>query len=135
MREIEQNEAIVSGFCGLDSEHARQIELLTAFRHAVAKERPRIEVDEIFDRLIDYTQVHFGAEQELMRLYQYPSYHQHREDHANTVDRLQALRRAYLDGKEELACSTADDLAEKLLAHMRSADRALGSFLVRLGVG
>lgn len=135
MRDSGRDETMTSGFRGLDGEHHVQIELLTAFRRAVADGRPRSEIDEIFDRLIDFTKIHFNSEQLLMRLYQYPAYQQHVDDHDDTVDRLQELRHAYLAGERELACTHADDLAEKLLGHIRSDDRALGSFLVRLGVG
>ena len=135
MRDSGLDETITSGFRGLDGEHHVQIELLTTFRSAVAEGRPRSEVDEILDRLIDFTKVHFNSEQLLMRLYQYPTYQQHNDDHDDTIESLQALRHTYLAGERELACTTADELAEKLLAHICTADRALGSFLVRLGVG
>lgn len=126
---------IASGFRGLDSEHHLQLELLGAFRRAVSEARPRDEIDEILDRLIDYTRVHFGSEQMLMRLYQYPQFAQHTDDHDETVEQMQALRRAHLQGAEGLAVATAERLADRLILHITTADRALGFFLVRLGVG
>ncbi|MBK8210792.1 MAG: hemerythrin family protein [Rhodospirillales bacterium] len=129
------DETSTSGYRGLDGEHHVQIELLATFRQAVAEERPRGEIDEILDKLIEFTKVHFNSEQLLMRLYQYPSYQQHHDDHDNAVESLQTLRQEYLAGERMLACATADDLADKLLDHIRTADRALGSFLVRLGAG
>ena len=134
MAEGQANEAMRSGCRNLDGEHTVQIELLTAFSQAVREGRPRGDVDQILDRLIDFTKVHFSSEQLLMRLYGYPSYEQHSGDHDDTVDRLQAIRRAYLAGDLELTCKTADALAERLIAHIREADRGLGSFLRQLGV-
>lgn len=123
--------------CGdghLDGEHTVQIGLLTAFSQAVREGRSRGDVDEILDRLIDFTKVHFSSEQLLMRLYEYPAYQQHVDDHDETVDRLQAIRRSYLAGDLELTCATADALAGRLLDHIRSADHGLGAFLLSLGV-
>jgi hemerythrin len=134
MKESRTDAVIASGCHSLDGEHSVQIELLTAFSRAVKDGRPRGEVDEILDRLIDFTKVHFSSEQLLMRLYQYPAYQQHSDDHHDTVDCLQTMRQAYLAGEHDLTCSTADALAERLIEHIRSADRGLGSFLLGLGV-
>ena len=101
-----------TGCDSLDGEHSVQIELLGAFSRAVKDGRPRDEVDEILDRLIDFTKVHFSSEQLLMRLYQYPAYQQHLDDHDYTVDHLQTMRQAYLAGERDLTCSTADALAK-----------------------
>jgi hemerythrin len=134
MRESEPGAAIGSGHSAIDGQHHVQIDLLTAFRRSVAAERPRADVEEILERLIDFTKVHFHSEQLLMRLYQYPAYQQHCGDHDATVDQLQEIGRAYAEGRLQLACDTADRLGEQLLDHIRTADRALGAFLVRLGV-
>ena len=84
--------------------------------------------DEILDPLIDYTKVHFSSEQLLMRLYQYPRYQEH-------VECLENLRRVYLVGSTAVARVAADQLSDWIFAHIRGAGRALGHFLVRLGVG
>lgn len=130
---IEEN--VATGFRGLDGEHRLQLDLLTAFRNAVAEGRSPAEVDELLDRLIDYTQVHFRSEQTLMRLYQYPHYAQHTNDHDDTIESLQAIRRTHMRGEDALAVGAAERLAESLTRHIVTADRALGFFLVRLGVG
>jgi hemerythrin len=127
-------EGLLTGYGGLDGEHQMQLELLTAFRRAVEDSQERAALDEILDELVDYTKVHFSSEQLLMRLYQYPSYQEHVDDHERTIERLEDLRRAQLAGKA-MALEAADELSEWIFAHIRSADRALGHFLARLGVG
>lgn len=134
MTEGRPNEVKLSGCHNLDGEHGLQIELLTAFSQAVKQGRPRGDVDQILDRLIDFSKVHFSSEQLLMRLYEYPSYEQHSDEHDDTVDRLQAIRRLYLAGDIELTSRNADALAERLVDHMCVADRGLGSFLRQFGV-
>jgi hemerythrin-like metal-binding protein len=127
-------EGLLTGYSGLDGEHQMQLELLTAFRRAVEDSHELAAIDEILDKLVDYTKVHFSSEQLLMRLYQYPSYQEHVDDHERTIERLEDLRRAQLVGKS-MALEAADELSEWIFAHIRSADRALGHFLARLGVG
>ena len=92
-------------------------------------------IDEILDPLIEYTKVHFSSEELLMRLYQYPWYQEHVDDHERIVERLEDLRRARPAGSEASAGSDADQLSDWISAHIRGADRALGHFLVRLGIG
>jgi hemerythrin len=135
VKDLGGEDMIITGYRSLDDEHHMQIELLEAFRRAAMLPPDRHAVDEILDRLIDYTKIHFTSEQLLMRLYQYPGYQDHMDDHDQTIERIQALREAYLDGNQGLTLQTADALAEGLRTHIRTADRALGRFLVRLGVG
>ena len=135
MKDQSQEDMITTGYRGLDDEHHMQMELLDAFTRAVAAGRDPDAIDEILDRLIDYTKVHFSSEQLLMRLYQYPRFQDHLEDHDQTIERLQELRAAYVAGDRTLTLETADALGEALRSHIHSSDRALGHFLVRLGVG
>jgi hemerythrin len=128
-------EGLLTGYGGLDGEHQMQLELLTAFRRAVEDTQECAALDEILDELVDYTKVHFSSEQLLMRLYQYPSYQEHVDDHERTIERLEDLRRAQFAGGKAMALEAADELSERMFAHIRSADRALGHFLARLGVG
>ena len=121
-------EGLLTGYRGLDGEHRLQLELLTAFGRAIEDGQRHPAVDEILDPLIDYTKVHFSSEQLLMRLYQYPRYQEH-------VECLENLRRVYLVGSTAVARVAADQLSDWIFAHIRGAGRALGHFLVRLGVG
>jgi hemerythrin len=135
MKDFGFDEEVASGFRSLDGEHHMQLDLLTALRRAILDGRDRLDIDEIFDRLIDYTKLHFTSEQLLMRLHQYPLYQEHVDDHDATVERLADLRAEYLAGNDEVTLNSVDELAEWLVGHIRSADRALGYFLVRVGVG
>lgn len=135
MKDQAQDELVVTGYRSLDSEHQMQMQLLEAFRRAVDAQLSRDVVDEILDRLVDYTNMHFSSEQLLMRLYQYPQFQEHQDTHDRTLEHLQDLRAAFLAGDRLLSLETADELAGQLRSHIHSADRALGRFLVRLGVG
>ena len=84
-------EGLLTGYRGLDGEHQMQLELLTAFRRAIENGQRHAAIDEILDRLVDYTKVHFSSEQLLMRLYQYPRYQEHVDDHESAIERLEDL--------------------------------------------
>jgi hemerythrin-like metal-binding protein len=92
MKDSGSEEGLLTGYRGLDGEHQMQLELLTAFRRAVGDGQGHAAIDEILDRLVDYTKVHFSSEQLLMRLYQYPRYQEHVDDHERTIECLEDLR-------------------------------------------
>ena len=128
-------EGLLTGQKGLDGEHRFQLGLLTAFARALEDGRGDAAIGEILDPLIEYTKVHFSSEELLMRLYQYPRHQEHVDDHERIVERLEGLRRARRAGGEVSARSAADEPSDWISAHIRGADRALGHFLARLGIG
>ena len=127
--------AMITGFRGIDGEHHVQLELLGALRSVLTAGEERARIDEILEQLVDYTKVHFASEQLLMRLYNYPHIQQHQADHDDAVERLDAVRATYLAPDAQLALDAVDELSDWIVGHIHSADHKLGHFLVRLGVG
>ncbi|MBK8174276.1 MAG: hemerythrin family protein [Rhodospirillales bacterium] len=135
MKDFSLGEAGLTGYRTLDGEHHVQIDLLSAFSRVASGAQEGGDLDEIFDRLVEYTKVHFASEQMLMRLYQYPRFDEHVVDHERTIERLEDLRQALARADETQARAVAADLKEWIIAHICSADLMLGQYLVRLGVG
>ena len=77
--------AMITGFRGIDGEHHVQLELLGALRSVLTAGEERGRIDEILEQLVDYTKVHFASEQLLMRLYNYPHIQQHQADHGRAA--------------------------------------------------
>ncbi len=119
----------------MDGEHRVQVGLLVALRGAVAEGRDRAAIDEIFDRLLDYTKMHFVSEQLLMRLYAYPRYQQHLDEHADAIEQLQRVREQYTAGEVALTLSSLDTLTREIVGHIRRTDRAFGTYVLRLDPG
>lgn len=113
----------------LDGEHRVQMDLISAFRDAVAEGRNKDEIDEILVHLVDYTKIHFMSEQLLMRLHAYPRYRDHLHEHDMMVEQIDELRERYRAGETVLSAEIAGALAEWLVGHIRRTDRALGKFL------
>ena len=123
--------ATSSGASDVDGEHEIQISLLTAFLDAVAEGRDRAARDDILDRLLDYSKLHFLSEELLMRFYSYSGYEAHVREHEQTVERIIALRERSLAGDDALSRADAEALARGIVAHIRQTDRALGRFLAQ----
>ena len=124
-------QAVSIGASDVDGEHEIQISLLAAFIDAIAGGRDREELEEILDRLLDYSKLHFLSEELLMRFYSYSGYEAHVREHEQTVEGIIALRERAFAGDEGLSRADAEALSRGIVAHIRETDRALGHFLVQ----
>ena len=119
---------LATGVPEMDFEHGLQIGLIEAFQSAVAGgggEAP----GRILERLMDFTNAHFLAEQLMMRLHNYPDYEGHVQEHDRLVDALKTLQQHLASGALELSGQAAERLQEWLLGHLQSQDQALATFL------
>jgi hemerythrin len=113
----------------IDAEHALQIELVEALGRAVAEGKSAEVANEILEKLLDYTRVHFLAEELMMRMASYPSYETHVAEHAELLLELQKLRAAHERNDNPATHDTVEGLRSWLLGHVRTQDRAFATFL------
>jgi len=128
------DDSIEAGFAELDAEHKVQVGLVAALCQALAQGQDQAAVDEILDRLVSYTDAHFMAEQLLMRLYNYPHYEAHVQEHDRLVEQVTALQKQYRAGEIDASLTVGDALKDWLLMHIKGSDQALGDYLSRHGV-
>jgi hemerythrin len=118
---------LITGNREMDEEHALQLELLRELmQNLESGDRPAAL--ELFERLDQFTNAHFLAEELLMRLHAYPQFEAHAAEHAQFVEQLTALRAGLAGGEAGDIREEADAFARRLLAHIATADHALGAF-------
>jgi hemerythrin-like metal-binding protein len=118
---------LITGNREMDEEHALQLQLLRELMQNLESGDGPAAL-EVFERLDDFTNAHFLAEELLMRLRAYPDFESHRLEHGQFVEELKALRaRLSTDGTGEVR-DDVDAFARRLVAHVARADNALGSF-------
>jgi hemerythrin len=115
----------------MNAEHHVQLSLLYALREAVSSGQGG-NAQEILERLVDYSKMHFASEQLLMRLYQYGDYEAHLGEHEKMLDRLEALRVEQAAGHDLAVAGGLDAIDAGLVAHIHSEDRTLGRYLAHL---
>lgn len=113
----------------LDREHALQLELVRSFRAAAAKGVELGALSGILERLADYTNAHFLAEQLLMRLRAYPGYAAHVQEHDRLIEQLGDLQDAFAGGARAATAAAADELERWLSVHVQTSDQAFARFL------
>ncbi len=113
----------------IDAEHALQIGLVEALGRAIAEGKSREVADEILEKLLDYTRVHFLAEELMMRMEGYPGYEAHHSEHGELLTELQKMRAAYGRGDHPRMADAVEGLRSWLAGHIRTQDRAFAAFL------
>lgn len=135
MKDFGNAESWMSGFRSLDNDHRLQVDLLVALRDAITGHRRRSEIDDILEKIVDYSRVHFASEQLLMHLDAYPERERHAGDHERMLADLEALRSSWRTGEASLPVERIDALADRLVEHIDTADRLLGQHLMRQATG
>lgn len=78
------------GIADLESEHAMQYKLLSEVERLLG-EGDAAAAREVAWQLYDYSQVHFGSEEVLMRLHAYPGYQAHLREHGELLNGFRQL--------------------------------------------
>ena len=115
----------------MEREHALEIRMVRELQAALTAP-DRVAALALFERLEDFSNAHFLAEQLLMRLHAYPAFALHQEEHDRLIAELRDLRRSLdaIDGADPAAPVAAVARLERwLYAHMQSEDLALADFL------
>lgn len=113
----------------LDGEHRVQMGLAQALLEAIRTGRDKAERDALLDHFCTYTQVHFAAEQLLMRQFAYPEYQSHALEHDELMDRLDALKTTYESGDDAATLRAVGQIQAWLIGHIAAADERLSRFL------
>ena len=110
-------------------EHRLQLDMLNALGKALEEGAKAEQVDPLLERLCEYTEIHFASEQMLMRLYAYPAYQAHVDEHDRTLAWLDALRGSWRGGDLDVTLETLSELRHWIEGHIRRADRAFEAYL------
>jgi hemerythrin-like metal-binding protein len=118
----------------LAAEHQVQLDLLRALQDILARGgEDRSASTGLLKQLLDYSEAHFLSEQLLMRLYAYPAYEEHVQEHERLIGDLRDLSVAWTEGETEAAGNLLARVEDWLLTHMSTTDKVLESYLAEHG--
>jgi len=116
------------------AEHRVQLELLHALQETLAGgDADRSASGGLLRQLLDYSEAHFLSEQLLMRLYAYPAYEEHVQEHDRLIGDLRDLSVAWTEGEAEAAGNLLVRVEEWLLTHMSTTDKTFEGYLAEHG--
>ena len=116
----------------IDNEHRIQMGLLNALHDAVNDKKPESEINQILNQLTTYSELHFMSEDLLMRLYAYPDYDDHVNDHEAMTEYLKEIMNTVSAGQDSMTLKTVSDLRGFLVGHIGPRDEALSEYLKKV---
>lgn len=128
MAMIHWSKSLETGVESIDLQHRRLLDLLNDVHGVMVENRDMSELDDIFKKLMEYTDFHFRHEEELFEKYYFPFAPEHRREHARIKKDVMARFDKYREGKEELMDLLAF-LVDWLQDHIKGVDRSFGDFI------
>ncbi len=131
-------DAIFVGVPFIDKRHGELVKRLHNLRAAIKKQVCRYTIDDMLAFLEEYTEIHFCAEEQYMKYYEYPAYSFHKKKHENFAtellflkEELRSIRALGLTSSYELSVETVKVSVDWLNDHVMTCDKELGTFLRR----
>ncbi len=119
---VEWNDSFALGLAEIDGHHQNLIAMINDLWRAIVDRKSGETVSVILDRLEQYTVMHFGAEEALMRSMGYPNLDEHRRAHEKFIRQIADEREKHAAGAL-IALEVLRFLSKWLVAHIQTMDR------------
>ncbi|PWH17777.1 MAG: hemerythrin [Anaerolineae bacterium] len=118
----------------IDNQHRQLIEIVNQLHRAMREGKSSQMINDIINRLIDYTQYHFETEERLMEAYNFPGYVHHKAEHAKLTRQVQEFQRQYRQNPMGLSVQLLNFLKSWVADHILQTDKQYTRFLNNQGV-
>lgn len=129
---IEFDENLITGNDTIDTQHRELIDRIRQFVAVCESSEGRLKSVKMLDYLEDYTNFHFGEEEQLQERVNYPELRQHREKHAEFKRSLGELRE-FLEESEgptdDFVKQVEKNVVDWLFNHIKTFDRSVAEFI------
>lgn len=128
---IEWSEDLAVGFQEIDNQHKELFRMINQMLEACNQEKGKEVLNEMIKFLENYVVTHFGTEENLMRLYNYPDYNAHKNHHEQFIKSFGELKNqlAATGPGTHIVVMTNRIVVNWLNSHIRNVDKLLGAFL------
>jgi len=126
--------ACTVGVVAMDDQHGILMDTLNELRLAVVRGANHDEVIELMNRLIQFTQMHFRSEEQLMERYAYTGLEEHRSEHNRMLGQIQDSARRLQHGETMILRPLLGYLRDSFQEHMDGPDQDYGPWLNERGV-
>lgn len=118
----------------IDQQHRKLIVLIGNLEEAMSKGKGKEALGKVLGELVQYTKYHFGFEEGLMTMHQYPDDADHRQKHARLTGQVLELQVKQAAGQMGLTIPTMKFLNNWLSDHILNTDKKFGAYLNSKGV-
>ncbi|MHA1480435.1 MAG: bacteriohemerythrin [Candidatus Thorarchaeota archaeon] len=131
MTKIEWSNSLSVGVNLIDEQHKMLIQKIADLAEAVNKTQGAEKILKTLGFMVEYTDFHFSAEEELMKEHDYPEKESHLKQHAQFIQMLKNLEDDFEEEGATSALSTSINtyLINWLINHIQKVDVEFGAFL------
>ncbi len=116
------------GIESVDTQHKGLVDIINEFYTAFAEGKVNECADQILEKLIRYTEVHFADEEKIFGASDYPDKEAHEKKHKEFVDKLKEYQNSLAEGKSMASYELMEFLRKWLLNHILNTDKAYVNF-------
>lgn len=119
----------------LDADHKQLVEIINELYDGMLNNPKGELLDGIFERLVEYTKVHFAREEKFFELTHYPDTERHRQKHEEMTAWVSETQRKYKSGELSApSMEVAMYLKQWLLNHIVGTDNKYKAHLNNNGI-
>lgn len=126
---IEWNDDLLVGNEMIDGHHQHLVELLNHAHESFVYGMKPGALKRTVKQLIEYAEYHFSAEESLMREHRYPGLEEHLIEHEYFRAKVREMQTKHTGDHHPAYLEITDFLLEWLIAHIKTTDRAVFSYL------
>ncbi len=122
----------------LDAEHLGLVELFNDFIASALSDTDGLHLGTHFKDVVSAVRDHFASEENMLDRHNYPRFAAHKAHHHRLLAQAETLQADWqsaaptMGGRDSLLARTIDYFTDRLLHHIREADRPYRPFLMRL---
>jgi hemerythrin len=122
------------GVQAMDDQHAIMMDTMNELRLLLARGAKRAQEDELLNKLIEFTRMHFLSEEQLMEKYGFPGLVGHRAEHQRLLAKLQESVYPLQHGETTHKGDVLRFLHDWFIDHVEGLDNLYGPWMNEHGV-
>lgn len=125
---IRPDEIVLLGLPIIDEQHLKIVDMLNSLDEALKHRDSIVQLPEMLEALVSFTDYHFKTEERLMLEYGYPEVVEHQNVHEHLLQELTHLKERFAQGGE---LALLQRLKDWFSLHISSLDKPLADFIRR----
>lgn len=118
----------------IDEQHQGLVEILNSLYDSILIDNSSADLEELLEKLVNYTVIHFKTEEELLDKYNYPKTAEHKAEHNDLADKAKKYLKDYKSGDLDFTDDVIYFVKDWLKKHMVHTDKKYSAFLISKGV-
>lgn len=131
---IDWNNDLSVGIEEIDEQHKVLLNLINRLYQGIVQQTDVAVLQEIFNELVQYTVVHFAVEESLMRIFDYPTYDDHKHYHEELTKQVVDFHIKFKANRTPISMELLTFLRKWLTNHIMVEDKKYTTFFLERGL-